>query len=91
MPAPTTSTIYYTPGVPPTDPKELPRYLGEEFNRISAAINMLKAGHLDISYTAPLKPRAGDIRYAAGAPYWNPGSGEGIYRYTIAGAWAFVG
>jgi hypothetical protein len=41
-------------------------------------------------YAAPKNPRAGTIVYADGTT-WNPGSGQGVYRYTIAGAWVFVG
>jgi hypothetical protein len=39
---------------------------------------------------APRGPKAGWVVYADGVG-WDPGSGEGVYRYTIAGAWAFVG
>jgi hypothetical protein len=43
-----------------------------------------------VLYAAPLKPRAGWLVYADGT-MWNPGSGQGVYRYTLAGAWAYVG
>jgi len=43
-----------------------------------------------VLYAAPSKPRAGWLVYADGVVF-NPGSGQGLYRYTLAGAWAFVG
>lgn len=84
------ATAQYQPGQVPTDTAQLPRYLSEEFQKISAMIDLLQAGHKDVTYAAPKKPRTGDIRYADGTS-WNPGSGEGIYRYSIAGTWAFLG
>jgi hypothetical protein len=41
---------------------------------------------LAVSYTPPDKPRPGMIVYADGVK-WNPGSGEGLYYYTLAGTW----
>jgi hypothetical protein len=82
--------VNYTPGQVPTDPADLPRYLREEFDRIAAAVALLAAGHLDKQTVAPLKPRDGDVRYAAGAPGWNPGSGQGIY-YFNGTIWKFLG
>ena len=38
---------------------------------------------------APAKPRKGLLVYADGST-WNPGSGQGLYRYT-GSAWVFVG
>lgn len=43
-----------------------------------------------IRYVTPEKPRAGQVEYADGTQ-WNPGSGEGLYRFNLAGAWVFVG
>lgn len=45
---------------------------------------------LATTYTAPAKPREGMVRHASGAPYWNPGSGRGVYCYSNA-AWRFLG
>ena len=83
------SAAFYAPGVPPSDPDALRRFLQDELVKIQAAIAGLAAGHLDKSYAAPAKPREGDIRYADGAT-WNPGSGQGIYAYYGA-AWHFLG
>jgi hypothetical protein len=83
------SSIAYTPGDPPRDPEQLQRYLREEFTKISVAISLLAAGHIDKTYAAPVKPRDGDVRYADGTT-WNPGSGAGVYLYK-GSAWAFLG
>ncbi len=63
-----------------------PQYLQRELRRIAEAF----ADHYEVSYVEPTRPRAGDIVYADGVE-WNPGSGEGLYRYNLAGSWAFVG
>lgn len=63
-----------------------PEYLYRELERISQELELIRTGHYDITYVEPDKPRAGDIRYADGTR-WNPGSGEGLYRYSIAGSW----
>jgi len=83
-------TANYSPGQVPTDPKDFARYLREEFDKLSVSITQLAAGHLDPELVAPDKPRDGDIRYAAGAPNWNPGSGRGLYIYKI-NVWTFLG
>lgn len=84
------SSASYTPGPVPTDTKDMPRFIREELDKIAAAMALLAAGHLDKSYAAPLRPRDGDIRYAAGAPDWNPGSGQGIY-YFNGTIWTLLG
>ena len=43
-----------------------------------------------VLYAAPARPLAGMVVYADGTT-WNPGSGEGIYRYDLGGAWVKVG
>lgn len=87
----TQSSPLYVAAQPPSDPKELPRYLAAEFQKIALAVKQLAAGHFDITYVAPEKPREGDVRYAAGAPYWNPGAGKGLYRYDATGGWIGLG
>ena len=82
MRTPTLATANYAPGIVPSDPEQYRRFLGEELQKISAAISALAAGHLDPSYAAPSKPREGDIRYADGTT-WNPGgTGKGPYYYN---------
>jgi len=39
---------------------------------------------------APENPVTGLLAFADGTS-WNPGSGEGYYRYTSIGTWAYVG
>lgn len=78
----------YAPGPIPADPKAQQRYLGEEFRKVQAALKT--ANQYDILYVEPTKPRAGLVVYADGTT-WDPGSGEGLYRYSLAGAWEFVG
>ena len=82
-------TVAYAPGVAPSEPEQLRRYIEDEFKKVAAAISLLALGHIDKSNVAPVKPRDGDIRYADGTA-WNPGSGVGIYYYK-ASAWVFLG
>lgn len=89
MKTPTLSSAFYTPGVAPSDPEPLHRFIEDELRKIAAAIALLAAGHLDKTNAAPTKPREGDIRLADGAQ-WNPGSGAGVYAYYGA-AWHFLG
>ncbi len=81
MRAPNSSGGYYSPGDPPSDPAEIQRFLRDELQRISGAINALAAGHFDEVNVAPAKPRKGDVRLADGTS-WNPGSGRGIYIHN---------
>ena len=91
MATPSNSVIAYTPGPIPSDPKELQRYLREEFEKIAAAVKALADGHLETSYVAPAKPREGDIRYADGTQ-WNPvGAGAARFVGYRAGAWRELG
>lgn len=76
------SSVQYSPNDPPADPAQLQRYLREEMAKISAAVGALAIGHIDKTHTAPPKPRDGDLRYAAGAPDWNPGAGKGLYLHN---------
>lgn len=83
--------MFYAPGHPPDDPRELQRFLIEELQKIGAAIAALALGHLDMTTVAPPKPRNGDVAYADGS-LWNPGSGVGVYYYKGAtSAWVFLG
>ena len=78
------------PGQVPADEKQMQRFVREELDKVAAAIALLAAGHLDPVYVAPTKPRDGDIRYAVGAPDWNPGAGRGVYIYKI-NTWVLLG
>jgi hypothetical protein len=69
------------------------RPIVESLNRqlavLAGVVNAVEAGHLDMVYVAPGKPRTGDVRLADGTN-WNPGSGAGAYIY-YAGAWNRLG
>lgn len=90
MRVPNSSSVNYSPNVAPSDPAQFQRFVTDELANIAAAIRALAAGHLDKTTVAPTKPRDGDIRYAAGAPHWNPGSGKGVYYYDGT-TWKFLG
>lgn len=63
----------YAAGQAPADvPQSVRTFLDQELPKIAAAINLVAQGHVDVTYVAPAKPRIGDFRLAAGAPYWNP-------------------
>lgn len=75
------ASVSYAPGDPPADVAQLQRFLSDELQQISAAIQALAAGHLDKQNVAPAKPRDGDLRYADGTN-WNPGGGKGLYMHN---------
>lgn len=74
----------------PRTPEEVPAYLDELTMRLTEILSQLEQGHLEILYRAPDSPQAGQLIYADGTD-WNPGSGEGLYRYSIAGSWVYIG
>ena len=87
----TASSPLYVPGPPPNDPKALPRYLYEEFQKLQRTVSLLAAGHIDTSYAAPAKPRDGDIRLADGID-WDPVlAGAPRFVGYYAGAWHSLG
>jgi hypothetical protein len=61
-------------------------YIQDELGYISSAIEQQSLGYLDVTTTAPDKPRQGMIRYADGSS-WDPGDGEGIYFFNSGGTW----
>lgn len=76
----------YDVGNPPSSEKELGEFVLREFRKISSAMNLgTDLLRLQVTSTAPEKPRAGDIRLADGTT-WNPGAGAGFYGYR-SGAW----
>ena len=84
MRTPNLNSVQYSPGSVPAEPAQMQAFLRSELLKLEAAIAALAAGHLDKQTVEPAKPRDGDIRYAAGAPGWNPGAGAGIYYFTGA-------
>lgn len=65
------STIEYFPGPVPTNTDDIPRYLIEEFQKISNAVSLLSDGHLEPMPLPPSKPRLGDFRLSDGVN-WDP-------------------
>lgn len=83
MRTPNIGTAFYALGDPPSDPAQLQRFLRDELQKISAAIQALALGHLDRSNVAPPKPRDGDVRYADGTNFKPNGTGgAGIWYYN---------
>lgn len=72
------NSAFYSPQPVPSNPADLANYLRTELAAIQNVISILAAGHIDMTYAAPDKPRDGDIRLADGTS-WNPGSGQGVY------------
>ena len=71
--------------------KMLKQWVGDELSRIARClVEPESVVRLKVLYAYPVKFAPGDEIYADGVSL-NPGSGEGIYRRTLAGVWAFVG
>lgn len=80
----------YTPRIPPSNPEDLLPYLDDEFLKVASTMNDSLAGLREILYVEPPRRKPGLVVYADGTS-WNPGSGEGLYRYNLAGTWVFIG
>lgn len=86
----TTRVSAYVPAPPPTDPQQLPRYLQEEFAKISHAFQAMLNYPLQMRYAAPKKPQPG--LYLFDGTSYNPGSGRGVYWYDSTSAtYKFLG
>jgi hypothetical protein len=84
------NSAFYAPAPMPNDPNELPRYLTNEFQNLQTAINLMAAGHIDVTNVAPAKPREGDIRLCDGTN-WNPVAlGKRFVGYR-GGVWVDLG
>lgn len=71
----------------------LTEYVSTEFRHVAnlqVGITPLEMIALTILRSAPRTPFAGIIVYADGTD-WDPGSGEGLYRYSLSGSWVKVG
>jgi hypothetical protein len=87
----TSSSPLYVPGPVPTDPKALSRYLYEELQKLQRVVAQLAAGHIDMTYVEPAKPREGDIRLADGVE-WDPvAAGAPRFVGYYGGAWHALG
>ena len=80
----------YNPNVPPQDTERLLQYLDEEFVRIAQILNRVASGEYEILYAEPKRIFPGLVVYADGSS-WNPNSGEGLYRRTLANTWHKIG
>lgn len=70
---------------------DLIRYVRDFEQRTARAVIALAAGHLDMLYVMPDKPRHGDIRLFDGV-LANPGAGRGVYWYDADfGTWNQMG
>lgn len=75
------------PQVTTPDGQALASWLEDELQQLTKGlISNNLVFQYEVSYAAPIRPRAGMTVYADGTK-WNPGSGEGLYVYTIAGSW----
>lgn len=77
----------------PPDPFETrqARWLYDETDKIAREfVDPKDFLAMRVLYAAPAKAKPGQMVYADGVT-WNPGSGEGVYRRTLAGTWVFVG
>lgn len=81
----------YTPKSAPgaNDIGQLKLYLQQELTRIGTAIALLEQGRFTVLYSAPDRPREGQLVCADGTS-WDPGSGAGYYRFDGAN-WQFIG
>ena len=81
---------YVPPGYVPTDPEALSQFLMGELDRLASAVGGSSTSLLyDVLHVEPSKPRQGLTAYADGSD-WNPGSGEGLYRYDGT-TWHYLG
>ena len=89
MRTPNLGTSFNQVGEPPSNPDDMSRFLRDELQKISSALQALALGHVDMTTVAPTKPREGDIRLANGTT-WVPGATAGVYCF-YSGAWNFLG
>jgi len=80
---------YRPQGIPPEVDEVLRTFLRDELNRVSEAFTGVVEGQHNVLNAAPAKPRQGMVVYADGTN-WNPGSGEGLYRFN-GSSWVFIG
>ena len=88
-----TGSLFLNPPPPvltTQDGRALFEWIRVQLDANQRRLNSPSETRLDVLYAEPIKPRPGMLVCADGTT-WNPGSGEGLYRYTLAGTWAFVG
>ena len=79
---------YFTPDVPPTNSEDLPTWLFNQLQNMSAAVFNVNALHTERMYALPprFKPREGDIVLAAAELL---GVSDGLYYYNGTD-WVFI-
>ena len=65
-------------------------YIADLEIRLAESINALYDGDKEILTREPDDRRSGRVVYADGTD-WDPGSGEGLYRRSLANVWVFIG
>jgi len=80
----------YVPRVPPQTPEDLLPYLDDELGRVAEVLNRTSYGEFEILYNPPRRLFPGLVVYADGTS-WDPGSGEGLYRRSLANTWVYIG
>ena len=72
------------------DPTQVAQWAQNEFQVLSRALTNINQIQMSTRSTAPPQPRTGLVAYADGV-HWDPGQGEGMYEYTSAGVWKYLG
>lgn len=81
----------YVPAPPPSDEKDLMRWIVEELRQVGRAFENIEAISLQRRHRPPAKVTDGMIVLADGTN-WDPGSGEGVYRWdSDTSSWKFLG
>lgn len=80
----------YQPGTLPTKTEDLRKYVYDELRRIADALQplLVESVAFKVEQVGVDKPRSGAVAYSAAGVL---GANEGLYRYTVAGAWVYVG
>jgi len=73
--------IRYLRQIPPSDMRDIPRYLEDELARIESTLSFIQEGNGIALTEAPAKPVDGMVVIADGV-LWNPGFGPGLYKYN---------
>lgn len=92
MRQPSINSFQFVQGDPSsiTPTADLVRYVQDLESRLAAALNLLASGHRDAVYSEPARARFGD-EVLVGPGGWDPGAGEGVYRYSSTGQWIKLG
>lgn len=70
--------------------RNVSQWASQEFEAIARALQGYDLVQLNVQHREPTRPRAGMLVVADGTD-WNPGSGEGLYRFTSGGTWKYLG